>query len=101
MHLTIQVNKIIGSHKNIAQRFLAIVFQLLFPRKSDFEINGEIGSGLAVYHGHGTVINAYKIGCNFCALISKANIKVDNNTPNAAHNFIFIIVNANVAIPAA
>lgn len=83
------------------QRFLAIVFQLLFPRKSDFEINGEIGSGLAVYHGHGTVINAYKIGCNFSVYQgvtvgrqSKPGIKID--IPIIGNN-VTIYTNAVVA----
>ena len=39
--------------------------RLLYPPKQDLEIGGEIGEGLVVYHGHGTVIAAHKIGRNF------------------------------------
>ena len=40
------------------------VLRFLFPPKKDLEIGGEIGEGLVVYHGHGTVIAAHSIGKN-------------------------------------
>lgn len=39
--------------------------RLLYPPKRDLEVGGDIGEGLVVYHGHGTVIAAHKIGRNF------------------------------------
>ena len=41
------------------------VLRLLYPPKKDLEIGGNIGEGLVVYHGHGTVIAAHEIGRNF------------------------------------
>lgn len=40
------------------------LLRFLFPPKKDLEIGGEIGEGLVVYHGHGTVIAAHSIGRN-------------------------------------
>lgn len=40
------------------------VLRLLFPPKKDLEIDGEIGEGLVVYHGHGTVLAAHSVGKN-------------------------------------
>lgn len=44
---------------------MSYVFRTVYPIKRDLEIYGEIGGGIAIYHGHGTIINAYKIGKNF------------------------------------
>lgn len=44
---------------------LAKLIQLLFPGKKDLEIEGDIGEGMVIYHGHGTVIAPHKIGKNF------------------------------------
>lgn len=41
------------------------LLRLLYPPKKDLEIMGQIGEGLVVYHGHGTVIAAHRIGKNF------------------------------------
>lgn len=41
------------------------VLRLLYPPKRDLEIGGDIGEGLVVYHGHGTVIAAHSIGEKF------------------------------------
>ena len=43
----------------------SLIMRLLFPIKKDMEIGRcDIGGGLVCYHGHGTVINANKIGEN-------------------------------------
>lgn len=36
-----------------------------FPQQHDCEISGDIGPGLVIWHGYGTVISCHKIGCNF------------------------------------
>ena len=41
------------------------LIRLLYPPKKDLEIMGNIGEGLVIYHGHGTVIAAQEIGRNF------------------------------------
>lgn len=41
------------------------LIRLLYPPKKDMEIMGQIGEGLVVYHGHGTVVAPHKIGRNF------------------------------------
>ncbi len=46
-------------------RICAQLLRLLFPPKKDLEIGGDIGEGLIVCHGHGTVIAPCKIGKNF------------------------------------
>lgn len=46
-------------------RLWGYVLRLLYRPKQDLEIGGDIGEGLVVYHGHGTVIAAHKIGRNF------------------------------------
>lgn len=43
---------------------LSVIFRVLYPIKQDLEIYGKIGEGLAIYHGHGTVVNLYKAGMN-------------------------------------
>lgn len=43
---------------------MSYVARAIYPIKRDLEIYGDIG-GLAIYHGHGTIINAYKIEKNF------------------------------------
>lgn len=48
-----------------SSRLWGYVLRLLYPPKQDLEIGGEIGEGLVVYHGHGTVIAAHSIGKNF------------------------------------
>lgn len=54
-------------------RLWAGVVQVLFPRKKDLEIDGDIGEGLVIYHGHGTVIAPYSIGKN-CAVYQGVTI---------------------------
>lgn len=49
------------------------LLRLIFPVKKDLEIYGEIGEGLVVYHGHGTVIAPEKIGRN-CAVYQGVTI---------------------------
>lgn len=46
-------------------RLWGYALRLLYPPKQDLEIGGDIGEGLVVYHGHGTIIAAYSIGKNF------------------------------------
>ncbi len=46
-------------------RICAQLLRFLFPPKKDLEIGGDIGEGLIVCHGHGTVIAPCKIGKNF------------------------------------
>lgn len=41
------------------------VIRMLYPPKQDLEVGGNIGEGLVIYHGHGTVIAPYQIGRNF------------------------------------
>lgn len=41
------------------------LIRLLYPPKKDMELLGQIGEGLVIYHGHGTVIAPYSIGKNF------------------------------------
>ena len=41
------------------------LIRLLYPPKKDMEILGQIGEGLVIYHGHGTVVAPHKIGKNF------------------------------------
>ena len=45
-------------------KVLSVVFRILYPIKQDLEIYGQIGGGLTIYHGHGTVVNLYKAGTN-------------------------------------
>lgn len=35
------------------------LIRLLYPPKKDMEVLGQIGEGLVIYHGHGTVIAPY------------------------------------------
>lgn len=46
-------------------RLWGYALRLLYPPKRDLEVGGEIGEGLVVYHGHGTVIAAHSIGKDF------------------------------------
>ena len=46
-------------------RLCSYVIRMLYPPKKDLEVGGDIGEGLVVYHGHGTVIAAHSIGKNF------------------------------------
>lgn len=46
-------------------RLCGYAIRFLYPPKQDLEVGGDIGEGLVVYHGHGTVIAAHKIGRNF------------------------------------
>ena len=41
------------------------IFRILFKTKKDLEIYGDIDEGIAIYHGHGTIIDAVRIGKNF------------------------------------
>lgn len=46
-------------------KLIATSFSILFPLKKDFEIcDGDIDPGLAIYHGHGTVILCESAGKN-------------------------------------
>lgn len=49
------------------------LLKLLFPLKKDLEIEGQIGEGLVIYHGHGTVIAPHKMGRN-CAVYQGVTI---------------------------
>lgn len=46
-------------------RLWGYALRLLYPPKRDLEVGGEIGEGLVVYHGHGTVVAAHSIGRDF------------------------------------
>lgn len=48
-----------------ASTMCGYLIRLLYPPKKDMEVLGEIGEGLVIYHGHGTVIAPYSIGKNF------------------------------------
>ena len=48
-----------------ASAMCSYLIRLLYPPKKDMEVLGEIGKGLVIYHGHGTVIAPYSIGKNF------------------------------------
>lgn len=48
-----------------ASAMCSYLIRLLYPPKKDMEGLGEIGEGLVIYHGHGTVIAPYSIGKNF------------------------------------
>lgn len=56
-----------------ASTVCSYLVRLLYPPKKDLEITGEIGEGLVIYHGHGTVIAPYKIGKN-CAVYQGVTI---------------------------
>ena len=42
----------------------SILFLILFPIKNDLEIQGQIGGGLQISHGHGTVVLVKSAGYN-------------------------------------
>lgn len=46
-------------------KLLARVLNIFFPQQGDCEISGEIGPGLVIWHGYGTIISCKKIGENF------------------------------------
>lgn len=48
-----------------ASTMCSYLIRLLYPPKKDMEVLGQIGEGLVIYHGHGTVIAPYSIGKNF------------------------------------
>ena len=48
-----------------ASTMCSYLIRLLYPPKKDMELLGQIGEGLVIYHGHGTVIAPYRIGKNF------------------------------------
>ena len=48
-----------------ASAMCSYLIRLLYPPKKDMELLGQIGEGLVIYHGHGTVIAPYSIGKNF------------------------------------
>lgn len=51
----------------------SVLLRMLFPLKPDLEIEGEIGEGLVIYHGHGTVIAPHRMGKN-CAVYQGVTI---------------------------
>lgn len=77
------------------------LLRLLFPVKKDLEIYGEIGEGLVIYHGHGTVIAPEKIGRN-CSVYQGVTIGrndkpgCDRTNPIIGDNVV-IYTNAVVA----
>lgn len=46
-------------------KMLSKFISIFFPQQKDCEISGDIGPGLAIWHGYGTVISCHKIGNNF------------------------------------
>jgi len=75
-----QKNKVIGG-----------VLNFFFHQKPDLEISGDIGPGLAIWHGYGTVISCNKIGENFSVwqgVTIGRNPKplLDNDKPNIGDN---------------
>jgi serine O-acetyltransferase len=46
-------------------RLWGLVIRFVYPPKQDLEVGGDIGEGLVIFHGHGTVIAPYRIGRNF------------------------------------
>lgn len=77
----------------------SIILRIFFPLKKDMEIGRcEIGGGLVCYHGHGTVINAKKIGENLSiwqGVTIGRNIKSEQ-APTIGNN-VSIYTNAVVA----
>jgi len=59
--------------------------RLLFPPKKDLEIGGDIGEGLVIYHGHGTVVAAHKIGKNF-AVYQGVTVGRNDKPGRTVHN---------------
>ena len=57
----------------------------VFPLKKDLEIEGEIGEGLVIYHGHGTVIAPHSIGKN-CAVYQGVTIGRNPKPGREIHN---------------
>lgn len=96
-------NKIVRNivHYRISNnKFFSNLFLFFYKLKEDFEISGEIGEGLKVYHGHGTVINCERIGKK-CVIyqgvtIGKSKAKDGKNKPVIGDNVV-IYTNAVVA----
>lgn len=79
---------------------LSLIFQILYPIKQDLEIYGQIGGGLTIYHGHGTVVNLYKAGKNLSVyqgvtIGNKGNGSRSEITPTIGDN-VSICANATV-----
>ncbi len=71
------------------------LLRLLFPTKKDLEIGGDIGEGLVVYHGHGTVIAPCRIGRNFQVY---QGVTIGNNAPKDGRDFSNPIIGDNVTV---
>lgn len=79
---------------------LSLMFRVLYPIKKDLEIYGQIGGGLTIYHGHGTVVNLYKGGKNLSVyqgvtIGNKGNGSRSEITPTIGDN-VSICANATV-----
>ncbi|MDH5075731.1 serine acetyltransferase [Clostridium perfringens] len=80
---------------------LGYIVRLIFSQKHDLEIYGDIGAGLSIFHGHGTIINAHHIGENFSVyqgVTIGRNPKKNQNiaTPSIGNN-VTVYANAVVA----
>lgn len=76
-------------------RLCAQLLGLLFPPKKDLEICGDIGEGLVIYHGHGTVIAPRRIGRNFEIY---QGVTIGRNAPKEGRDFANPIIGDNVKI---
>ena len=76
------------------QKVFGYFYRILYPIKKDLEIHGEIGPGLAIYHGHGTIITPNKIGDNFSVY---QGVTVGKN-PHPNKNVITPTIGNNVTI---
>lgn len=84
-----------------SSKFIAKLVSIFYLPQKDIEISGDIGGGLQIWHGYGTVIVANKIGENFTAYQgvtigrnSKIGLEID--TPSIGDNCT-VYTNAVVA----
>lgn len=76
-------------------KLAAITCKFIFPIKTDFELcQGNIGGGLTVYHGHGTVIVCEKAGIN---LRVYQGVTIGKN-PKGENDRIIPVIGDNVTI---
>lgn len=83
------------------KKLYGYIIRIFFKIKKDLEIHGEIGEGVVIYHGHGTILNAHKIGKNFSVyqgvtIGKNAKLGIDIIKPTIGDNVI-IYTNAVVA----
>ena len=76
------------------KKVLGLCIRLLFPIKQDLELHGQIGEGLAIYHGHGTIVNAHSVGKNFSVY---QGVTIGKN-PKPGKEIIMPIIGDNVTV---